>query len=129
MDHQGILLKPDVDNAEEFLWLNPDGGKLETRSEVSRAMARRVERTIELCDLQRGALCTKRIEAMLRTIHWLERVAELKGRPLDLRLERERKALFHPGAEHKFVIRHVFELKGEPRLAAYDRQEFDRAQD
>lgn len=123
-DHGGQLLKPDMDDPETVLWLNPDTGKLEPRAGLDPLAARRVEATIEICNLQRGALCSKRIEMMTRTIHWLERAAERKGKPLDAKLKREWDALVNPKTEHKFVIRHVFETRGEPRLAEYDRAVF-----
>ncbi|MEO8098355.1 MAG: HNH endonuclease [Acidobacteriota bacterium] len=125
IDHKGLLLKPDRDDPESVLWLNPDSGELETRVGVAPALRRRVERTIELCDLQRGLLCTKRIEVMNKTIRWLERVSALGGGPLDRKLRDEWAELSNPHSEYKFVIRHVLEIKGEPRLASYDRVQFE----
>lgn len=78
-DHAGMLLKPDVDDPEPMLWLHPDTGKLEPRRALETEVRRRVEQTIELCDLQRGRLCTKRIETMQFTIRWLERVSHRPG--------------------------------------------------
>jgi uncharacterized protein (TIGR02646 family) len=123
IDHAGMLLKPDAEDPENLLWLNPDSGKLEASKAVDRANSQRVERSIELCDLQRGALCTKRIDTMMRAIHWLERVSE-RGGELDARLRREWEHLKNPATEYKFVIRHVFQTRGEPRLAAADRTIF-----
>jgi hypothetical protein len=123
VDHAGMLLKPDTDDPESMLWLHPDSGKLEARPLLGLAVRQRVERTIELCDLQRGGLCTKRIEKMQFTIRWLERLSHRRGR-LDRLLQEEWKLLTDPRTEHKFVIRHVFETRGEPRLAARDRANF-----
>ncbi len=86
-------------------------------------LRRRVERTLELCDLQRGSLCTKRIETMEATIHWLERRSDVDG-CLDDRLREEWRRLIDPRTEYKFVIRHVFETRGEPELAEQDRRGF-----
>jgi hypothetical protein len=58
---------------------------------------------------------------MEAAIHWLERVAERQG-SLDARLRKEWARLTEPGTPYKFVIRHVFKTRGEPRLAAYDRR-------
>jgi len=123
IDHGGVLIKPDVEDPEEMLWLHPDTGKLEPKAGLDPATENRVQRTTELCDLQRGALCTKRIKTMENTIHWLERVAE-QGAVLDRRLEKEWNRLIHPSTEYKFVIRHIFETRGEPRLAEHDRRGF-----
>jgi len=69
IDHAGTLIKPDVDDPERMLWLHPDTGWLEPKPLLEIAGRQRVEKTIELCDLQRGTLCTKRIETMQFTIH------------------------------------------------------------
>lgn len=121
IDHGGMLIKPDVEDPEPFLWLNPDTGKLEASAAVSDAERGRIKQTFELCDLQRGTLCDERIETMEATIHWLERVAERQG-GLDARLRKEWVRLTAPLTPYKFVIRHVFRTRGEPRLAAYDRR-------
>ena len=122
-DHAGALIKPDIEDPEEMLWLHPDTGKLEPKTGLGRAAEQRVQTTIELCDLQRGALCTKRIDAMPRTIRWLQRLSN-RGGQLDAILNEEWNDLINPAAEYKFVIRHIFETKGEPRLAARDRVGF-----
>jgi hypothetical protein len=83
----------------------------------------RVERTLDLCGLQRGGLCSRRIETMERTIFWLERVAS-KGGALGPALREEWERLSNPTTEFKFVVRHVLETRGEPRLAAWDRRRF-----
>jgi uncharacterized protein (TIGR02646 family) len=122
VDHAGMLLKPDTDDPESMFWLHPDSGKLEARPFLALAVRQRVEQTIEICDLQRGGLCAKRVESMQFTIRWLERLSKRKR--LDRLLQEEWKLLTNPRTEHKFVIRHVFETRGEPRLAARDRANF-----
>jgi uncharacterized protein (TIGR02646 family) len=122
-DHGGMLLKPDAGDPERMLWLHPDTGRLEARARLETRVRRRVERTLELCDLQRGGLCTKRIETMEAAIHWLERMVRVDG-CLDDPLREEWHRLIDPATEYKFVIRHVFEIRGEPELAEKDRSRF-----
>jgi len=123
-DHGDMLIKPDVENPEDLFWLNPDSGELEVSSSASTTDRARAERTLELCDLQRGTLCDERIVTMEATIHWLERVAERHG-ALDTRLRKEWGRLTAPATPYKFVIRHVLTTRGEPRLAAWDRSCFE----
>jgi uncharacterized protein (TIGR02646 family) len=125
VDHAGVLLKPDTGDPEKLLWLHPDTGRLEMRAKIGRGAQQRVERTLDLCDLQRGPLCTKRIETMEATIHWLERMVRVDG-CLDDPLRKEWWRLIDPRTEYKFVIRHVFETRGEPELAQRDRAGFAR---
>jgi uncharacterized protein (TIGR02646 family) len=123
-DHAGVLLKPDVDNPESVLWLNPDSGELEPKAFIDAAVRLRIERTLELCGLQRGPLCTMRIQAMQHTIRWLERLAA-RGGKLDKSLREEWERMIEPTTAYKFVIRHVFESHGAPELAAWDRARFE----
>lgn len=124
VDHGDFLIKPDVDSPEDLLWLNPDSGKLERSARASHAQCERVERTVDLCDLQRGALCDERILVMESTIRWLERVSERRGL-LNARLREEWNQLSMPTTPYKFVIRHVLATRGEPRLAQRDRDRFE----
>jgi hypothetical protein len=125
-DHGNAILKPDVEDPESLLWLHPDTGKLQAAAGIGAHDRTRVEQTLDVCRLQRGGLCSRRIETMERTIHWLERVAA-SGRTFDAALRDEWERLSHPAAEFKFVIRHVLETRGEPRLAAWDRRRFEGA--
>jgi uncharacterized protein (TIGR02646 family) len=122
-DHGGMLLKPDVDDPESMLWLHPGTGELQPKAGLEDAVRQRVERTLKLCDLQRGSLCTKRIETMKFAIRWLERLSRRRGR-LDRPLREEWDHLTDPRTEFKFVIRHVFKTRGNPRLAELDRSKF-----
>lgn len=124
-DHEGMLLKPDVDDPQELFWLNPDTGELEPITGLDRRSQNRVLETIRLCDLKRGALCAKRLEAMDFVIHWLERTSMLLGGKLDAQLVKEWARICSPETEYKFVIRHVLLTKGEPRLASLDRTLFE----
>jgi uncharacterized protein (TIGR02646 family) len=123
-DHAGSLLKPDVDDPEIVLWLNPDSGELQPKPFIDVAVGVRIERTIELCGLQRGPLCTMRIQTMQHTIRWLERIAA-RSRKLDKPLREEWERMIEPTTPYKFVIRHVFETHGAPELAALDRAAFE----
>ena len=123
INHAGMLIKPDVDDPESMLWLHPDTGELQPKTGLEDAVRRRVERTLELCELQRGPLCAKRIETMEFTIHWLERMQRLEG-GIGAPLRKEWNHLIDPRTEYKFVIRHVFEIREQPRLAAKDRASF-----
>jgi uncharacterized protein (TIGR02646 family) len=123
VDHANMLIKPDVEDPEDLLWLHPDTGELQPRKGLDHALRERVERTLGLCDLQRGPLCTRRIQTMEFTIHWIERVSHLEG-GFDRPLRDEWDRLIDPRTEYKLVIRHVFETRGEPRLAERDRVGF-----
>jgi uncharacterized protein (TIGR02646 family) len=123
IDHGGLLLKPDVEDPEGLLWLNPDSGELEPNGGLDTQTRDRVARTFEICKLQRGALCAKRIKTMNQTIHWLERMVERGS--LDRRLEKEWEHLTTPSTEYKFVIRHVLRTRGQPQLADHDRVKFE----
>lgn len=123
IDHNGLLLKPDVEDPEGLLWLNPDSGELEPNVGLNTETHERVERTFEICKLQRGPLCAKRIESMTRTIHWLERMANRESP--DRKLRKEWEDLTHPSTEYKFVIRHVLRTRGQPQLADHDRVKFE----
>ena len=60
-DHQGALLEPDAEDPEPYFWIHPDTGKLEPHPTLDAVQARRANETIRLCELQRPALCTKRV--------------------------------------------------------------------
>jgi uncharacterized protein (TIGR02646 family) len=114
-DHKGMLLKPDVEDPEPYFWIHPDTGKLEPHPNLDEAHARRANETIRLCDLQRPALCTKRVEMLMRVLGWLFN-AELAGP--------EWAELSNPSLEYKFVLRHVLETRGQHELAEFDRMRF-----
>src|SRR5262249_6078297 len=103
IDHAGLLLKPDTDDVENMVWLNPDSGEFEVSAATDAATTIRVERTIELCDLKRPTLCSKRIEMMNRVHRWLQRLQDRGGVP-DKLLREEWEEFIDPRTEHKFVI-------------------------
>ena len=111
-DHQGALLKPDAEDPEPYFWIHPDTGKLEPHPRLDEAHAHRAKETIRICDLQRPALCTKRVEMLMRVLRatgslWKE--------------------LCDPRTEYKLVLRHALEIRGQHALAEYDRERFRSA--
>jgi uncharacterized protein (TIGR02646 family) len=111
-DHKGALLKPDAEDPEPYFWIHPDTGKLEPHPKLDAAQSRRANETIRICDLQRPALCTKRVEMLMRALQatasqWEE--------------------LCDPRTEYKFVLRHVLETRGQHQIAEIDRVRFTRA--
>jgi uncharacterized protein (TIGR02646 family) len=66
LDHGGALLKPDIEDPEPFFWIHPDTGRLEPHPQLDAAQTQRAMSTIQLCDLQRPGLCTKRAEMLSR---------------------------------------------------------------
>lgn len=120
LDHQGRLLKPDVDNPEAFLWLHPDSGMLQPHPSLDLAAQRRVSETIQAYGLQRGALCAERIKMMEDVNRWLIRVEGQKELTEECRQEWQR--LVNPSMPLKFVIRHALTLAGQVELAEIDRQ-------
>src|SRR5580658_5822731 len=111
-DHQGALLKPDAKDPEPYFWVHPDTGKLEPHPKLDAAQSYRATETIRICDLQRPALCTKRVEMLMRVL-----------RAVDSQWEE----LCAPHTEYKLVLRHVLELRNRHALAEYDRQSFRSA--
>jgi uncharacterized protein (TIGR02646 family) len=112
-DHGGRLLKPDDEDPEPYFWIHPDTGKLEPHPALNDDQRNRAERTIEMCNLQRGALCTQRIEMMNRIYGWIDTMtADGWDR------------LAHPATPYKLVLRHVLTQKGLSVRADEDRRRF-----
>src|SRR5580658_6712901 len=63
-DHKGALLKPDAEDPEPYFWIHPDTGKLEPHPKLDAAQSRRANETIRICDLERPALCVKRVDML-----------------------------------------------------------------
>jgi len=124
LDHQGRLLKPDAENPEPLLWLDPGTGELQPHPTLDEAQKQRVLETIEVYDLKRGALCAARIEMMDRVNRWLARIADQAEMPPGCQEEWEE--MIRPSTPWKFVLRHVLTLAGQPHLAEIDRQAFRR---
>jgi uncharacterized protein (TIGR02646 family) len=124
-DHQGALLKPDEEDPEPFFWIHPDTGKLEADPSLDEPARHRAMETIRLCDLQRPALCIKRLETMQRVGRWLRQVAG--RRRLSGVLKEEWEALSNPSFEFKLAVRHQLSIMGQPDLALLDRERFNAA--
>ena len=122
-DHSGVLIKPDVEDPQSMIWFHWGTGELEPRAKLQKENRQRVERTLELWDLQRGPLCAKRIEKMEFAIRWMERMAHL-GSGLSPLLREEWLQLSDPRSEYKLVVRQVLESREERRLAEWDRRRF-----
>ena len=120
-NHANELLKPDDEDPEPFFWVHPDTGRLEPHPNLDASGRHRAEETIRLCDLQRGALCTRRIEMLGRVSRWLELVA---AHGLTAELREEWESMTDPRSEYKFVLRHALILKNQPVLADEDRRKF-----
>jgi uncharacterized protein (TIGR02646 family) len=124
LDHEGRLLKPDAENPEPLLWLDPGTGELQPHPTLGAEDAQRVSETIEAYNLKRGALCVQRIEMMNFVNRWLSRVA--KGLGESDECQQEWRFITQPSTPWKFVIRHILTLHGQPALAEIDRQAFLR---
>ena len=121
-DHKNALLKPDQEDPEPYFWIHPDTGRLAPHPTLDEAQTFRANETIRLCNLQRPALCAKRV-AMLETVgKWLDRVSKIEQ--FNAMLQAEWEWLSHPSTEYKFVLRHVLETRGQHELAEFDRARF-----
>lgn len=120
-DHANSLLKPDSEDPEPFFWIHPDTGKLEPHPVQDAEGRHRAEESIRLCDLQRAALCTRRIDMLNRVNWWLQNLA---AHGLTSEVRQEWELLSRPTNEYKFVVRHALELHGRNELADFDRQRF-----
>ncbi len=122
-DHQGVLLKPDEEDPEPFFWLHPGTGELQPHPALSPAEERRARETIRICNLQRGALCTKRLEMMRRVDRWLQLISV--ANPPSQPLIEEWQSLSDRSAEYKFIVRHRLVIHGQHQLAEEDRRLFE----
>lgn len=120
-DHGGDLLKPDEEDPEPYFWIHPDTGALEPHPALDEKGTLRAQRTIEICDLQRAALCTQRIGTLRRVGRWVERMADESP---NARLRAEWDEISHPQTERKLVIRYLLERRGLSELAQSDRARF-----
>ncbi|MGA2593346.1 MAG: retron system putative HNH endonuclease [Bryobacteraceae bacterium] len=116
-DHKNSLLKPDNEDPEPYFWIHPDTGKLEPHPNLDVDQTHRANETIRLCDLQRPALCTKRVEMSTKVLRWLLSTD---------RAGSEWEELSSPRMEYKFVLRHMLETRGQHTLAEFDRERYTR---
>jgi hypothetical protein len=106
-------LKPDAEDLEPYFRIHPDTGRLEPHPKLEEAQSRRAKETIRLCNLQRPALCTKRVEMPMRVLRWLSNTEATEWQELS-----------SPRLEYTFVLRHVLETRGQPKLAELARMRF-----
>ena len=124
INHQGRLLKPDKEDPELLLWLNAGTGELQPHPTLDVDQQRRVQETIDVYNLQRGKLCSARIEMMNFVNRWLTRMAGLTEVSKECR--QEWLYMSDPRTPWKFVIRHILTLAGSGHLAEIDRQSYLR---
>lgn len=122
LDHQDRLIKPDRDNPEQLLWLNPGTGELQPHPNADAQQIQRVVETINAYNLQRGALCNARIEMMKFVNRWLSRAAGEFAASAECK--EEWNYLIQPTTPWKFVIRHVLTSAGQEQLAGIDRHAY-----
>jgi hypothetical protein len=115
-DHQGRLLKPDMEDPEPYFWINAGTGELQPHPRLDEAGRQRALGTIALCNLQRGPLCVKRLDMWMRAGAWLN----LMEGPAA-----ERQPLLDPHTEYKLVVRQAFERGGHSAVAEEDRRRFE----
>jgi uncharacterized protein (TIGR02646 family) len=113
-DHGNLLLKPDAEDPEPHFWVHPDTGRLAPHPRLDAVQVARANRTIELCNLQRPALCTQRADMVSRVGRWLQHLSE-----------DEWEYLSRPTTEYKLVIRHVLKLHRHDALHAQDKSLFE----
>jgi uncharacterized protein (TIGR02646 family) len=123
-DHQGKLLKPDVEDPELFFWIGPEGD-ISPHPVLNEVDANRAAETIRLCALNRGGLREDRHTVANFVRRWVERTAGLAG-GLDQRAQEEWDELSDPRHSHKVVVRRVLMDCRAPGLAARDRILFQR---
>ena len=99
-NHRHSLIKPDLDDPEMYLWINPNG-LIEPHPKLDAFDKDRAAETIELCGLNRGPLVSDRAEALLHNTDSEE-------------------VLLNPAREFKLVIRQY-----RRELAAEDRRRFE----
>ena len=91
--------------------MHPDSGELQPHPTVDNAQAQRVQQTITAYNLQRGTLCTERIEMMEFVKRWLIRASGEVNASAES--QEEWRYLMNPSTPWKFVIRHVLTLAGQ----------------
>jgi uncharacterized protein (TIGR02646 family) len=122
-DHDGNLLKPDVEDPEPYFWIGPEGD-IEPHPDLDPPSQRRASETIRLCALNRGPLRENRYSITRALARWLHRASDSDN---DLQqVQQEWDELSAPEREHKLVIRHMLTLHKHSELAVADRRRFQR---
>jgi uncharacterized protein (TIGR02646 family) len=125
-DHGGALVKPDDEEPERLFWLNLDSGKLEPRDGLTGEQVRRVQKTIQICDLNRGDLCQVRLAQVRLAMNTLVRLGREGENPTE-ETRSDLTGLLSPRQSYKFTVRFVFEQSGNTALARRDREVFEEA--
>ena len=118
VDHDRALLKPDAEDPEPYFWFHAGTGELQPHPQLDEAGRQRALRTIEVCDLRRGPLCTKRLDTWQRVGDWLRQAGAQAA-------DAEQERLLNPRREYKLVVRQAFERSGRSALAVEDRRRFE----
>lgn len=121
-NHQGLLIKCDEEDPEVFFRIKPSSGELEPDPRLDAVGEQRALRTIEICKLQRGALCQQRLDAWQEAAQCVEALAANDARSVEFFLPR----LMRPTQVFKLAIRLAFTQKGAEALAEADRERFRR---
>jgi uncharacterized protein (TIGR02646 family) len=121
-DHQGRLLKPDVEDPEPFFWIGPEGDIM-PHPKLNDVNAIRALETIRLCNLNRGRLREDRLAVANAVRRWLQRTS-VDG--LDGLAQEELEELLNPRQHHKIVVRHMLTLGKAPEIADMNRERFQR---
>jgi uncharacterized protein (TIGR02646 family) len=119
--HSGILLKPDVDDGEQFFYFEPADGRLSPHPTLATADHRRAEQTIRRHDLNRSGLCSARRRMFITVQRFLQSIEHLLTPVLKL----EFVELLAPAKPYKLAIRSAL----PPRLADVDRRMYHNAAD
>jgi uncharacterized protein (TIGR02646 family) len=114
-DHQGRLLKPDIEDPEPFFWIGPEGD-ITPHPALDPSKVERATGTIRLCNLNRGELCAARQEVADSVRLWLARS--------DAHTREDWHRLSNPRHPYKIVVRNVLTIGKLPQLAAFDRDLF-----
>jgi uncharacterized protein (TIGR02646 family) len=118
-DLGAMLIRPDIDDPEDLLWVNPITGELEPAAVVDPSTAERITTTVSTYDLDRGALTQCRKLLLTRVMRWLYRAGQ---GPLSPEMIEELEEFLHPETEYKLVIRQILKQGGLEDVVQEDRQ-------
>ena len=118
-----MLIRPDVEDPEALLWVNPVTGTLEPATGTDSSTAERISTTVSTYDLDRGGLTQCRKLLLRRVMRWLHRAA--KG-PLSPEMIEELEEFLRPEAEYKLVIRQILKQGSLEDLVHEDRERLAR---
>jgi uncharacterized protein (TIGR02646 family) len=125
----GVLIRPDGDNPEEFLWVNPATGELGPAAGLGPQATMRVAETIVAFDLNRGGLMRNRREIYRAIGRSIRRAAGPRPSGPPEGFLTDMAELLNPWTQYKLVIRQAFQQAGSEELVQEDRRRYDRAAD